>query len=98
MSMIDEMVKMLAGHDVDGLAARIGITPQQVQSALDALGRSRAEPGDTASLAADKTGLPTDSMQQLLALIGGHEGLDRLVPLLGQDGGLAGLARGFFER
>jgi hypothetical protein len=97
-NMIDEMVRMLAGHDVAGLAGRVGITPQQVQSALDALGRARAEPGDTAGLAASKTGLPVEAVQQLLAAIGGHEGLDRLIPLLGQDGGLAGLARGIFER
>lgn len=98
MSMIDEMVQMLAGHDVSGLAGRVGITPEQVHSVLGALGSSRAEPGDTAGLAAAKTGMPIDVVQQVLGSIGGHEGLDQLIPLLGQGGGLAGLAKGFFER
>ena len=98
MSMIDEMLKMVAGHDVSGLAGRVGLTPEQVHSALDALGRARGEPGDTAGTAAARTGLPVDTMQQVLGAVGGHEGLDKLIPLLGQDGGLMGLAKGFFER
>lgn len=98
MSMIDEMLGVLGGHDVASLAGRVGLTQPQVQSALDALARARAEPGDTAGLAAAKTGLSVESVQAVLSHIGGVHGLDRLIPLLAQDGALSGLARGIFER
>ena len=99
MGMLDDMLRQVGGGGLDlaGLAGKVGLTPEQAESAVHALGRSAPEPGDTAGLAAAKTGLPVDALQQILAHIGGEGGLARLAPLL-QQGGLAGLASGLFER
>lgn len=99
MGMLDEMLGQVAGgHDVAGLAGKLGLTPEQVQSALHALTRATAEPGDTAGLAAAKTGLPIGTLQELLGHLGGEEGLGKLAGMLGGSGGLSGMASGLFNR
>ena len=93
MGMLDQVLAQVAGgDDVAGLAAKVGLTPQQVDSALQGLGRALGEPGDTAGLAAAKTGLPVDKMQQLLERIGGKSGLGSILGAMGDGGGLGKLA------
>ena len=93
MGILDQVLGQVAGGaDVAGLAAKVGLTPQQVDSAVQALGRALGEPGDTAGLAAAKTGLPVDKVQQLLAHIGGESGLGSILGGLGDGGGLGKLA------
>ena len=98
MAMLDAILAQVGGgHDLAGLAGKVGLTPQQVESAVAALGRSAPEPGDTAGLAAAKTGLPVEALQQILGHLGGEGGLGQIVGML-EQGGLAGLASGFFSR
>lgn len=90
MSMLDAVLGQLAGQDLGGLAGKVGLTPEQVQMALHALGRAQPQPGDTASTAASDTGLPVDAMHQILAQLGGEGGLGQVIGALGGAGGGAG--------
>lgn len=96
MSLLDGILSQLSGHGLDGLAARVGLTPEQVQMALQALGRAAPQPGDTADQAAAETGLPVGPLQQILAHLGGEGELSKITAALGGDsgGGLGGMLGG----
>lgn len=65
----------LAGNpQVAELAARIGISPEQVQQVLAVLTQAAAQPGDTAENASNASGVPLDTVRDLLAKMGGGEG------------------------
>jgi hypothetical protein len=65
----------------------VGLSPEQVEQAIAALGQAHAAPGDTVSTAADQTGLPSDKLQEIVGHIGGEGALGRFASLLQQDGG-----------
>lgn len=90
MSMLDTVLGQVAGHDLSGLAGKVGMSPDQLQTALAALAQAHPEPGDTAGLAAQRTGLPVDALHQVLGRIGGEGALGQLGGVLG-SGGLGGL-------
>lgn len=86
MGMLDGIMGQMGGLDVAGLGARVGLSPDQVQQALAALGQAHPEPGDTATVAAGRTGLPVDILRQLTEHVGGEQMLAKLGPLLGGGG------------
>ncbi|KQR87649.1 hypothetical protein ASG07_01780 [Sphingomonas sp. Leaf343] len=85
------MGQIPGGFDAESLAARVGLTPEQVGAALAALGVAQAQPGDTAAQAADSSGLPIEPLRALLEQIGGEEMLQKMDGLGGLAGGLGGL-------
>ena len=89
--MLDAILQQVAGHGLGGLAGRVGLTPEQVQMALAALGRAAPIPGDTAHQAAQETGLPVGPLQQILSQVGGEGGLGQIAGALGGAGGAGGL-------
>lgn len=91
MSMLDAILGQLAGHDLGGLAGKVGLTPEQLQMALSALTQAHPQPGDTATVAAQNTGLPVNVLQQVLGHLGGEGALGQLGGVLGGGGGLGGL-------
>ena len=76
---------------VQNLAAKVGLSPEQVELAVAALGHAHAEPGDTVQSAAAKTGLPTDKLSEIVGHIGGEGALGRFASLLTAEGGASGL-------
>ena len=98
MTMLNEMLHTVSGIDIDSLAGRVGLTPAQVESAVAALGRAEPEPGDTVEQAASKAGLPRDAVAEVMAAIGGEDGLRRIVGGLSQGGGLAAAMSGLFGK
>lgn len=95
MSILDGLLGQLAGNvDINNLAAKVGLTPEQVESAVAALGQAHPEPGDTVQTAAESTGLPADILQQIVGHIGGEGSLGQFASMLGQQGGLGGLLGG----
>jgi len=91
MGLFDDMAAGLGGLDLNGLAAKVGLTPEQVQQALGALSQAAPEPGDTAGAAATATGLPIEKLKALLAQVGGEEMVTTVAGLLGGAGRLHGL-------
>jgi hypothetical protein len=93
MGILDGLLGQIASNvDVAGLAAKVGITPDQAESAIAALGQAHSAPGDTVETAADATGLPAGTLQEIVGHIGGEGALGRFASLLAdQSGGAAGI-------
>ena len=101
MGMLDGLLGQVAGNiDIQNLARKVGLSPDQVESAVHALGIAHPQPGDTVTSAAASTGLSADTLQQLVEHIGGEGALGRFASLLGEQGGgvLGGLASGLFGK
>ncbi len=98
MGLLDGLLGQVAGNvDVQNLAAKVGLGPEQVEQAVTALGQAHPQPGDTVATAADQTGLPQDTLQQIVAHIGGEGALGKFAGLLEQNsGGLGGMLGGLF--
>ena len=92
MSMLDGVLSQMAGNStVAALAAKVGLTPQQVEMALAALGNAHRQPGDTVTQAARQTGLPQDKLSQIVGHLGGEGSLGAIGAMLeNQGGGLMG--------
>jgi hypothetical protein len=103
MGLLDGLLGQVAQNvDVNNLAEKVGLTPDQVESAVTALGQAHGADGDTVGTAADATGLPADQLQQIVEHIGGEGALGNFASLLEQNSGvlgqLGGLASGFFGK
>jgi len=103
MGMLDGLLAQVAGNvDVANLAAKVGLSGDQVEQAMTALGIAHPQPGDTIADAAASTGLPADKLSEIVGHIGGEGSLGRFAEMLGGDkgnaggmlGGLAGMASG----
>jgi protein-disulfide isomerase-like protein with CxxC motif len=88
MSLLDGILNQVSDNaTVQNLAAKVGLTPEQVEQAVAALGQAHTAPGDTVTTAAGQTGLPTDKLQEIIGHIGGEGSLGQFAELLQQDGG-----------
>lgn len=86
MSLFDGILNQVSGTaTVQNLAAKVGLSPEQVEQAVAALGQAHTAPGDTVTTAAEQTGLPTDKLQEIVGHIGGEGALGRFASLLQQD-------------
>ena len=94
MSVLNSILGQVSDNaTVQNLAAKVGLSPDQVEQAvaalpeLLALGQAHMSEGDTLSTAAAQTGLPQDKLQEIVGHIGGEGALGRFASLLEQDGG-----------
>ena len=88
MSLFDGILNQVSDNaTVENLAAKVGLSPEQVEQAVAALGQAHTAPGDTVTTAAGQTGLPTDKLQEIIGHIGGEGSLGQFAELLQQDGG-----------
>lgn len=79
MGMFDEILGQIGGGEQIGkIAGQFGLSEQQVQMAMAALGKAHAEPGDTVASAAQSTGLSSDTLQGILGQIGGEGTLGQI--------------------
>ena len=87
MGMLDGLLGKISEHvDIENLATKVGLTPDQVQGAVAALGHAHTEPGDTVETAAASTGLPTDKLQEIVGHIGGEGSLASFASMIDRDG------------
>jgi ATP phosphoribosyltransferase regulatory subunit HisZ len=76
---------------VQNLAAKVGLSPEQVEQAVAALGQAHMSEGDTVTTAAEQTGLPQDKLNDIVGHIGGEGALGRFASLLQEDGAAGGI-------
>lgn len=101
MSVLDSILGQVTQNvDVKNLAAKIGLTPEQVETAVQALGQAHPQPGDTVQAAAASTGLSPELLQQIVGHIGGEGALAKFASMLGAGGagGVMGQIGGMLDR
>ncbi len=92
MGMLDGLLAQVAGNvDIANLAAKVGLSGEQVEQAMTALGVAHVQPGDTVADAAASTGLPADKLSEIVGHIGGEGSLGRFAEMLGGNGAGGGL-------
>ena len=92
MSILDGFLGQLGGDaTLQNLAAKVGLSPDQVESAVTALGEAHGADGDTVETAAANTGLPADKLQEIVGHIGGEGSLGQFASLLQEGGGASGI-------
>jgi hypothetical protein len=88
MSLLNGLLGQVSDNaTVQNLAAKVGLSPEQVEQAIGALGAAHTQEGDTVTTASEQTGLPQDKLNEIVGHIGGEGSLGRFASLLQQDGG-----------
>ena len=92
MSFLNGLLGQLGGDTtVQNLAEKVGMSPEQVESAVSALGEAHNADGDTVQTAAASTGLPADKLQEIVGHLGGEGSLGQFATLLQGSGGTSGI-------
>ena len=90
MSSLNGLLGQLRGDtNVQNLAEKVGMSPEQVESAVSALGEAHNADGDNVQTAVASTGLPADKLQEIVGHLGDEGSLGQFATLLQ---GLATLA------
>ena len=88
MSILNSILGQVSGNaTVENLAAKVGLSPEQVEQAVAALGQAHNQEGDTVTTAANETGLAAGKLQEIVGHLGGEGSLGQFASLLEQNGG-----------
>jgi hypothetical protein len=100
MSILDGILGQVTQNvDVANLAAKVGLSPDHVEQAVQALAKFHPMDVDTAEGAASATGLPVEKLQEIIGHIGGEGSLGHFANLLKGDGaGVLGQLGGLFGK
>jgi hypothetical protein len=99
MGLLDGLLGQVTGNmDIQNLAGKIGLSPEQVESAVSALAQAHPQPGDTAETAAASSGLPVDKIQEIIGHIGGEGSLAQFASLFNEQGGVQNIVSGLTSK
>lgn len=88
MGLFDSILSQVSEHpDVENLAAKLGLDPAVAEKAIAALGIAHQQDGDTAQLAAERTGLDVGTIKQVISSIGGEGSLSEFASTLASEPG-----------
>ncbi|PNU04946.1 hypothetical protein [Novosphingobium guangzhouense] len=96
MGLFDGILGQVSEHaDVANLATKLGLAPEVAEKAIAALGIAHQQDGDTAQLAAERSGLDVGTIQQMIAQIGGEGSLTQFASAIAAD---PGKVASFFDK
>lgn len=96
MSMFDLILSEVGQSDSVGtVAQRLGMTSDQVEAAITALGAAHVRDGDTISTAATATGFSTQQLNNVVSEVGGTDGLAHIAKAIASEGGIGPFLRRF---
>ena len=99
MGILDGLLGQLGGNaDVANLAAKVGLSPEHIETAVAALAKFHPMDVDTAEGASAETGIPVDKLQEIIGHIGGEGSLGKYASMLQGEGGLGGIASSFLNK
>ena len=76
MSLFDSILGHAHDHPtLKNMAEKLGIDQEQAEQAIAALGEAHQQQGDTVSLAAERTGLSSETLSRIVEQIGGEGSL-----------------------
>lgn len=86
MGIFDGILGQVSEHsDVSNLAAKLNLDPATAEKAIAALGIAHQQPGDTAELASQRTGLGVGTIQEIIQQIGGEGSLAQFAQMVASD-------------
>lgn len=89
MSMLDGILGQVAENTtIANLAAKVGLSPEHVAQAVTALAQFHPMEVDTAEGAAAATGLPQNTLQDIIGHIGGEGSLANFASMVEREGGM----------
>jgi ATP phosphoribosyltransferase regulatory subunit HisZ len=95
MSILNSILGQVGGDvTVQNLAAKVGLSPEQAEQAIAALGQAHNQDGDTVETASQNTGLPAGKLNEIVQHIGGEGALGQFASLLDAQGGASTLLGG----
>jgi ATP phosphoribosyltransferase regulatory subunit HisZ len=95
MSILNSILGKVSGDaTVQNLAAKVGLSPEQAEQALAALAHAHTQDGDTVQTASQNTGIPSDTLSQIVQHVGGEGSLGQFASLLEAQGGASSLLGG----
>lgn len=95
MSILNSILGQVSGDaTVQNLAAKVGLSPEQAEQAIAALGQAHSQDGDTVETASQQTGLPSDKLNEIVQHIGGEGALGQFASLLESQGGASAVLGG----
>lgn len=105
MGLFDSILSQVGDNPtVANMAEKFGIDPALAAKAVAALGEAHQDPGDTISVAAAKTGIDAQMLEQIREAIGGEGSLAKFASMLDRDGDgnplddIADMASSFFGK
>jgi len=83
MSIFDSLIGSVTDHvDVADLAKKVGIDPATAEKAIAALAQAHPQAGNTAEIAAAKTGLDVGTLTSIIGHVGGEGSLAEFANML----------------
>src|SRR5258708_24842210 len=94
MSILDSLLGQVSGDaTVQNLASKVGLSPEQVEQSVTALGQAHGQDGDTVATAAENTGLPQDKLNEIVRHLGDENPLFQDSSLPSHNSGASGHRR-----
>ncbi|WP_068077247.1 hypothetical protein [Novosphingobium lentum] len=99
MSIFDSILGQISSNvDIKNLATKVGIDPEQAESAVAALAAAHPAEGDTVEVAAANTGLSPDVLQQIVGHIGGEGALGQFASMMSAHPDVMSKVTGFLDK